>query len=53
MARIYTLCILTSIVLGVWLDTISQESIMDFSDLNKVSQRRNREESADGGQFQE
>jgi hypothetical protein len=42
MAPIYALCILTSIVLGVWLNTISQESIMDFSDLSKVEQRESR-----------
>jgi hypothetical protein len=42
MAPIHVLCILTSVVLGVWLDTISQESTMDFSDLNKVEQRESR-----------
>jgi hypothetical protein len=42
MASIHALSILTSGVLGVRLDTISQEYVMDFSDLNKVEQRESR-----------
>lgn len=49
MAPVYALCILSSIVSGVWLDTVSRESSIDFSDRNKVEQRGSRR--AEAAQF--